>query len=62
MNNPPDYIMSSYSSAPILLAPLHKVTTYSHSTHLVKAELDEGFARQLLLEDEQQYAHDQIAL
>jgi len=34
-------------------------------THPVKAEqtqLDEEFARQLLLEDEQQYARDQIAL
>ncbi|KAI0001250.1 hypothetical protein BJV74DRAFT_88590 [Russula compacta] len=42
--------------------PTHHVATPEQPSVAEQTQLDEEFARQLLLEDEQQYARDQIAL
>jgi len=61
-NNPPKYVLSSLS---ICSTSFPNYSTDLHRTHPSKVEqtqLDEELARRLLLEDEEQYARDQIAL
>jgi len=50
----------SQTNRPTRIAHFHPL--FAHPSKAEQTQLDEEFARQLLLEDEQQFARDQIAL